>query len=321
MSVNRKRDFIWFVLVVAFLACLPFLIGEYYAYVVRLIGVYAIAALGLNIFMGYCGQIHLGSAAFFCIGAYGSTILQVHLGWHYFLAFPAAMIINTFVAWGVSFPLLRLRGHAMAIGTLSFAMATYLIAERFPSLTGGSDGIMVPPTEIFGHTMEDMFFYYFILAFVIASFVVCYFLTDSPVGRALKAIKGDEIAAEALGSNVIKYKRFAWVMSSVLGGIAGGLYAQQAGFLSPATFGLTTSITLLLMIIVGGLGSNMGSVVGAVVMILLSYFLVTIEEYMVLAYGVTLFCVLRFMPDGIVGLMVRLFNGNTERDAVSVEAS
>jgi branched-chain amino acid transport system permease protein len=321
MSYNRRRDFIWLLVLVAFLMFLPFVIGEYYAYLIRLIGVYAIAALGLNIFMGYCGQINFGSAAFFCIGAYGSTVLQVHLGWHFFLAFPAAMILNFFVTWGISFPLLRLRGHAMAIGTLSFAMATYLVSDRFPSLTGGSDGIMVPSTVIFESTVGEMFYYYLILAFVVGSYVVCYFLTSSPIGRALRAVKGDEVAAEALGSDAHHYKKLAWMMSGVLGGIAGGLYAQQAGFLGPSTFGLSTNITVLLMIIVGGLESNIGAVVGAVIITLLSYFLVTIEEYMVLVYGVILFCVLRFMPGGVVGLIARLFNKDTRGEAVTVEAS
>jgi branched-chain amino acid transport system permease protein len=321
MFGNSKRDFVWLLVIIAVLALLPFVLGEYYAYLIRLIGIYAIAALGLNIFMGYCGQINFGSAAFFCIGAYGSTVLQVHLGWHYFLAFPAALALNFVVAWGVSFPLLRLRGHAMAIGTLSLAMAIYLIADRFPTLTGGSDGIMVPSTEIFGRTMGEMFYYYLILAFVAASYLVCNFLTRSPIGRGLKAVRGDEVAAEALGSNVNHYKTVAWIVSGMLGGVAGGLYSQQAGFLSPSTFGLQCNITLLLMIIVGGMASNVGSVAGAVIMTLLSYFLVTIEEYIVLVYGLILFVVLRFMPGGFVSLVPKILNARTRKEEVSVEPS
>jgi branched-chain amino acid transport system permease protein len=303
MFANTRRDFMALGALVALLVFLPLVIGDYYAYLIRLIGIYTIAALGLNIFMGYCGQINFGSAAFFCIGAYGSTVLQVHLGWHFVSAFLVAMVVNSVVAWGISFPLLRLRGHAMAIGTLSFAMAIYLLADRFPSLTGGSDGIKVPSAKFLGLTMGEMFYYYLILAFAVASYVVCYFLVNSPIGRAIRAVKGDEVAAESLGASAHHYKAVAWIVSGVLGGVAGGLYAQQAGFLCPSTFGLKTNIDLLLMIIVGGLASNLGSVAGAVIITLLSYFLVTIEEYIVLAYGLILFFVLRFMPDGVVGLI------------------
>jgi len=307
MLGNRKRDLIILLIGGAALALLPLKVGDFYLYLIRLIGIYAISALGLNIFMGYCGQINLSSAGFLCIGAYVPTILQVKLGWHYLAALPVSVVFCLVIAWVVSWPLLRLRGHAMAIGTLSFAMALYLVAERFPALTGGSDGIVVPAMVLFGQTIEEIFFYYFILIFLMASYLACYLLMDSRIGRAMKAVRGDEAAAAAMGVDVYHYKKLAWLINGALSGLAGTLYAQQAGFLSPVIFSLWTNIIVLVMICVGGLGMNLGSLVGAAIMTSLPYFLVTIQEYTVLVQGLILFAVLRFLPDGVVGTIAKSY--------------
>jgi len=309
MLDNRKRDFIILLMVTAVLAFLPVQVGEFYLYLIRLILIYAISALGLNIFMGYTGQINIGSAGFFCIGAYVPTMLQIKLGLHYLVAFPVAMVVSLLVAWGMSFPLLRLRGHAMAIGTLSFALAIHLLSERFPSLSGGADGIIVPDMALFGHTMGNLFYYYFILAFFVPSYLLCYFLINSRIGRALKGVRDNEDAAAAMGVDTNHYKTLAWVVNGALASLAGSLYAQQAGFLSPATFALWTNIIVLVMIVVGGLGTNLGSVVGSVIMTSLPYFLVTVQEYTLLAQGLILFFFLRFLPYGVVGTIARRFAG------------
>ena len=305
MSGDRKKEMMILFLVGAGLAVLPLLVGEFYLYVIRLIIIYAISALGLNIFMGFTGQINIGSAGFFCIGAYLSTMLQVKLGWHYMVAFPISIIASLFVAWGMSFPLLRLRGHAMAIGTLSFAMAINLISERFPSLTGGADGIVVPSMGLFGQTMGNNFYYYLILAIGMVTYLICLFLVDSRIGRAFRAIKDDEAAAAAMGVHVEHYKTLAWVINGVFAGMAGSLYAQQAGFLSPTTFSLWTNIIVLVMIVVGGLGTNFGSVMGSAIMTSLPYFLVTIQQFILLVQGLVLFFFLRFLPDGVVGTVAK----------------
>jgi branched-chain amino acid transport system permease protein len=292
-------------------ALLPLGVPDFVRYLVVLVSIYGIAALGLNIFMGYCGQINLGSAGFFCLGAYIPTMLQVKYELHYFIGFPVAVAFCALIAWLLSYPLLRLKGHAMAIGTLSFGMAVFLVAERFPSLTGGADGITVPPMTIPGIEVGDKFYYYLILVCFLLSYLACYFLMSSRIGRALKAIRDDEDAALALGINVAQYKTFAWVLNNTLMGVAGALFAQQAGFLSPSSFALWTSVSVLVMICVGGLGSNLGSVIGATIMTLLPYILVSIQEYIMLTQGVILFSVLRFMPDGIVGTMPKLFRRNS----------
>lgn len=301
MLSNRKRDFIIILGVAAVLMLLPIGLGEYYLYLIRLVGVYVILALGLNIIMGYAGHINLCSAAFFCIGAYGSTLLQVHLGWHYLIAFIGAIFLSFLAAWGISYPLLRLRGHVSAIGTLAFALAIFLVAERFPEFTGGEDGIMVPKMALFGHMAGNTFYYYFILVFVVVAYVFCYLLVNSRIGRAFLALRESEEAAAAVGVDVVHFKRLAWMVSGVLGGIAGSLYAQQAGFLSPSTFSLWTNIIVLVYILVGGMGSNLGSVVGTVIMALLPHLIAGMEEYVLIMNGIILFLFLRFLPAGIVG--------------------
>ena len=305
MNGKRKRDVLMILVAGALIGLLPLHIDEFYLYVLRLVMIFAISALGLNIFMGYCGQINIGSAGFFAMGAYVPTMLQIKLGWHYLAAFPVTSVVTLIVAWAVSFPLLRLTGHAMAIGTLSFAMAIHLVAERFPTLTGGADGIVVPSMAVFGRTMGNVFYFYFILVFAVTAYLMCYFLADSRIGRALTAISQEEAGAAAMGVDVNRYKRLAWVVNGVLASVAGSLYAQQTGFLSPTAFSLWTNIIVLVMIVVGGLGSNLGSVVGAAIMTSLPYFLVTIQQYIFLVQGLVLFTFLRFLPYGVVGTVVR----------------
>ena len=311
MVDRRKRDFIIILLVGMVVALLPLVMGEFYLYLIGLIGVFTILALGLNLFMGYCGQINLGSAGFFCFGAYLPTMLQIKFGWHFLIALPVTIVLSVMLAWIVSRPLLRLRGHAMAIGTLSFAMAIYLVAERFPSLTGGSDGISVPVMDLFGYPMGERFYYYFILVFVVTIYFMCYLLVESRIGRALKAVRDNEGAAAALGIDVHWYKTLAWIVSGTLGGVAGALYAQHIGFITPSEFSLWVNIVVLVMICVGGLGTRFGPVVGAVIMTSLPYVFVTMQEYTVLAQGLILFTVLRFLPAGVVGTLAKHMNKPT----------
>ena len=321
MLRNRTRDLLIICGIALIVGLLPLGVPDFLRYLVVLVSIYGIAALGLNIFMGYCGQINLGSAGFFCIGAYLPTILRDKFEVHFYIGFPLAIVFSGLVAWLLSYPLLRLKGHAMAIGTLSFGMAVFLIAERFPSLTGGADGITVPPMTIPGVEVGDKFYYYLILVCFLLSYLGCYFLMSSRIGRALKAIRDDEDAALALGINIDHYKRFAWLVNSALMSVAGSLFAQQAGFLSPSTFALWTSISVLVMICVGGLGTNLGSVIGATIMTLLPYILVSIQEYIMLTQGIILFSVLRFMPDGIVGTIPKLLRRNGRSKRVLAESS
>ena len=308
MLINRKRDLAILVGVVLIVMLTPIAVGEYYRYLIRLICVYTLLALGLNIFMGFAGQINLGSAGFFCIGAYSATLLVTKLGLNYFAAMPAAIFLTVIIAWVMSYPLLRLRGHAMAIGTLAFAMAIFLVAARAHWLTGGENGIVPPPVFLFGQQLGNMFFYYFILAITVAGFIFCYFLVNSRIGRALKAIRDNEAGAEAVGIDIVHYKRFAWLISAAFGGVAGSLFGQQSNFLGPETFALWTNILALVMICVGGMGHNIGAVIGAAIMTTLPYLVQGVAGYVLLLQAIVLFFVLRFLPGGVVGTVQKILS-------------
>ena len=303
MKEDRTRN-LAILIVAALVIALPAAVGEFYLYVVRIIFVYAILVIGMNIFMGYCGQINLGIAGFFCIGAYVPAILETKLGWHYFLTFPIGVIIALAVAWLVSWPLLRLRSHSMAIGTLAFGEAIYLLFERFKSITGGTDGMVVPPLVLFGHEMGYVFYYYFIFAFLIAALIAEYRLVNKRVGRALKAVRDDENAAEAMGVDVEHYRRMSWLLNAGLAAVGGALYVQQAGFISPDIFSIMASLQILVMFCVGGASTILGPVVGSAIMICLPYVLIAVQHYMYLVQGLILFGILRFLPSGIVGTIL-----------------
>lgn len=320
MLTNRNREIAAMLAAGVLVALLPLMLGDFYLYVIRLIIIYAISALGLNIFMGFTGQINLGSAAFFCIGAYLPTMLQIKFGWPYLVTFPLAVIASLVIAWVMAFPLLRLKGHAMAIGTLSFALAVNLVCIGFPSLTGGADGIVVPAVTIFGMEMGGIFNYYLILVFGILSYLMCVFLIDSRIGRAFRAIREEEGAASALGVNVSHYKMLAWVVNGALAGLAGCLYAGQSGFLSPSVFSIWTNVVVLVMIVVGGLGTNLGSVVGSAIMTSLPYFLAAIQQYVLLTQGLFLFLFLRFLPEGVVGWATKSIKSIFSRGKLTADA-
>ncbi len=303
MRENRARNLAILIATILVIA-LPSVLGEFYLYVIRIIFIYAILAIGMNIFMGYCGQINLGVAGFFCIGAYIPAILEARLGWHYGVTFPIGVLVALLVAWLVSWPLLRLRSHSMAIGTLAFGVAIYLLFERFKDITGGTDGMVVPHLVLFGREMGYLFYYYFILAFLVAALVVEYRLVNSRIGRAFKAIRDDEDAAEAMGVDVEHYRRMGWLLNAGLAAVGGALYEQQAGFISPDTFSIAASLQILVMFCVGGPATILGPVIGSGIMVCLPYFLIAIQHYMYLVQGLILFGILRFLPSGIVGTIL-----------------
>lgn len=307
MPNNRTRHLIISFIAAMLLAVLPIVAGDFWLYMIRIICVYTILTIGLNIFMGYCGQINFGASGFFCMGAYIPTILQIKLGWHYLSAFPVGVASSLLIAWIVSWPLLRLRSHAMAIGTLAFAMPVYLVFERFEKITGGSDGTVVPTMTLFGSDVGATFYYYVILILTGLAFLVGYLLVDSRIGLAFKAIRDNEDAAAAMGVNADHYRRLAWLLNALFASIAGSLYAQQAGFISPITFSLASNVTLLVMLCVGGSGTILGPLVGATIMSSVPYVLITIQQYAYLVQGLILFAVLRFLPAGIVGTVAKRY--------------
>ncbi len=285
-----------------FILALPAFGGGYWVYVVQLVGINVVLALGLNIFFGFCGQINLASAAFYAMGAYSYVLLQQKLGIPFLLALPLTLAFCALVTLLLSEVLLRLRHFTLALGSIAIGLTVYLVADRWYELTGGGDGVSMPASSLFGIELGDKFAYYMILVVAVVCYLIAHFLAPSKIGRAMKAIRDDETAALAMGINVHGTMRLAFLLNGMFCGVAGILTAQQNQWISPSVFNVWVNILVVVMVIVGGLGSNPGVVIGAAVVTILPLQFSGLAEYSGLAFGVIVFLVVLFMPQGIIGL-------------------
>jgi len=288
-----------------FLLTSPWLLGSFPLYTLSLILVNIIVATGLNLLTGNAGQVSLCNSSFMAIGAYSAMILNLHVGLTYWLALPLGGLVTAAIGFGLGIPALRLRGYYLALATLGFLEIIQIVIHEAEGLTGGVRGLLSPKPTFAGFKLTDQSFYYVILVVTLLMVYVARNLLRSPTGRAFNAIRSSEAAAQALGISLPEVKVFAFTISSFYAGLAGGLYAPLVGFIDPVEFGLWTSIFHLTMIIVGGLGSLMGSVVGAVVITGLPEWLRGLKEYRDLAFGAVLLLFLIFMPTGIAGMWAR----------------
>jgi branched-chain amino acid transport system permease protein len=269
--------------------------------VLQTIFILTIEGLGLNIFMGNCGQVNFGAAGFYALGAYACILLQVHLGLNYFSAFIPALIISALITYLVGRVLLRLRELSLAVGTVAFSMIIYALVESFlpVSFAGGSDGLSTPPIYVFGHRLNTVFGYYLVLFCLVIVLLICILLTSSRVGRAWHAIREDEIAASTSGINVSKYMSLAFLVNGVICSLGGVLLVQQTLWVAPSYFTIWVNVYILLVMVVGGMGSNWGMLVGAGIMVILTEIIMRVQTYPMIVYGIMLFFILRFLPEGI----------------------
>lgn len=265
-------------LLFAVLIAVPFVIGEYGLYVLNLIAINAIVAIGLNILVGYTGQISLGHAGFFAIGAYSCVLLMVKAGLPFVIALPAAGFLSAFFGFIVGLPSLRLEGPYLAIATLGFGMAvTQLIGHS--EFTGGHMGIQAPPMALGGFVADTgPEQYAVIMTITVVLTIAALKLLKTRVGRAFVAIRDSEIAAEAMGINLSYYKTLSFAVSAFYTGTAGALMAFALEHVSAGSFNLILSITFLAMVIVGGLGSVLGSILGAALLTYLQLKLQVVQE-------------------------------------------
>ena len=299
-----------FVATIVLLACLvavPFYVSDYTLYILNLIAINSIVAIGLNILVGYTGQISLGHAGFFAIGAYSCVLLMVKLGFPFVVALPAAGFISAFFGFLVGLPSLRLEGPYLAIATLGFGMASTQIISH-AKFTGGHMGIEAPHMS-FGPlvvTSGEGQYAVIVTATVIMT-IAAIKLMKTRVGRAFVAIRDSEIAAEAMGVNVSWYKTLSFAVSAFYTGIGGAFMAFALEHVSAGSFNLILSITFLAMIIVGGLGSVMGSILGAALLTYLQIKLQVIHETPVL--GPFLLDISRrfFTPEGLPNIRSIVF--------------
>lgn len=289
---------------------LPVLISGYQVKTLIFVGINSIVAMGLCLLLGYAGQISLGHAAFYGIGAYASAIITTKYGFSVWLGFLAAILLSGLVAFLIGIPSLRLKGHYLAMATLGFGEIMYVLFVQTDRLTGGPEGIVsIPPFSIgkfIFSTSQQM--YYLVWAIAIVLLIIALNIIHSRVGRALRALHGSEIAAQAMGVNTAKYKIQIFVLSGVYAGIAGSLYAHSVNFINPSPFTLTFSIILVIIVVVGGMSNIWGALAGAFVLTLLPEYLRAFQEYNLIVYALILVLAMIFMPQGLVPGLLSVIN-------------
>jgi len=286
----------------AAIALLPLALQNAYTYEIAiLVGLNAIACVGLNLLIGYAGQISLGHAGFVGLGAYGSAILTARYGWPPLAALSAAVAGAALLAWAIGRPILRLRGHALAMGTLGFGIIVSVVIANEDWLTGGPDGMAVPPFSFFDFALKSERPWYWVVgALLLAAAWLAQNLIESPRGRALRALHGSEVAAGAVGIDAARHKLSAFVISAVFAAAAGALAAHYSGFITPSKASFLHSIELVTMVVFGGMASTLGAVVGAAVLTTLPQFLTVFKEYEMVLLGAVMMLTMIFMPQGLV---------------------
>jgi branched-chain amino acid transport system permease protein len=311
-----KRDLLKFLAFAAMILAAPlYFKGGYLMNVLVFVGIYTMLAIGLNLLLGYAGQISLGHAGFFGLGAYLSGILTSTYGWNPWLAMPLAALFVGGLAFLIGFPILKLKGHYLAMATLGLGIIIYIVFNETVDLTGGPSGLSgIPNLTIGTFTFNtDVKNYYLIWTVTLATILLTLNLVNSRIGRALRAVHDSEVAARVVGVNARLLKVQIFALSAVISSVAGSLYAHTMTFVSPASFGFNFSIELLTMVVIGGLGSIYGSFLGAALLTLLPEFLRVAQDYDIIIYGGLLMVMVMFMPGGLVrgipDLFRRLFRG------------
>ena len=280
----------WLALLVLALAAFPFLASEYWLYLACLVAIHVISATGLNILTGYTGLVSLGQAAFMGVGAYTVAILQQRWNVPAVLSLPAAGFAALACGVIVGLPSLRVKGLYLAIATIAAGVLAHFVFSHFTSVTGGSGGLTVNPASVAGLALDNSFrFYWLAVPLTAAALFGAANLLRTRIGRAFIAIRDRDISAEVLGIPLLRYKLLAFAISSFYAGVAGGLYAYFFRAVTPETFPLVMSIFFLAAVIVGGLGTVLGSVLGAVFMTLVPEVLKLVMGWLPLAGNAALY--------------------------------
>jgi branched-chain amino acid transport system permease protein len=291
----------------AVLAAVPFVLSNDFYYEVAIVALLnAMIAVGLNLLMGYAGQISLAHGAFAGLGGYISAILVGHYGLSPLIAVAFSLMVMALFAYLIARPILKLSGHYLAMATLGVGVIVSIVLNNEEELTGGTDGMSVDPFTLGGFELSEGWQWYLLSAVLLLVLLwLLENLIDSPLGRILRSLHDSEKAASSVGVDVARYKSRVFVLSVVIATLAGSLYAFFSGFISPQEAGFGRSIELVVMVVLGGMGRLYGSVIGAVILTLLPQLLASFEEYQTLIYGLIIIVVMVFMPRGIISLFDR----------------
>jgi branched-chain amino acid transport system permease protein len=301
----KREDTVAFAVLILLVIVLPLLSGSTYTLTVGIFsGINALVAIGLCILMGYAGQVSLGQAGFYGIGAYVSSVLSIHAGIPAFGSAILSMLVAAVAAVILAVPALRLKGHYLAVATLGFGEIIYIVLNEWGP--GGPSGFGdIPRFSLMGNAIESTtVYFYFVWGIVAVVMLFSLNLLRSGSGRALRAMHDSETACNAMGLNVVALKIKVFVLSAVYASLAGSLYAHYVTFVSPSSFSLFYSILVLTMVIVGGITNVWGAIFGAVAITVLPELLRKFQELDILVYGLILTVSLMFFRKGIVPILI-----------------
>lgn len=312
----------WLVLA-AILALMPVFAqnGFHYDLLIR-ICLTATVVVGLNLLVGYAGQVSLGHAAFYAGGAYASAILTGHYQMTPVPAMLLAALGVGVIAWLVGRPILHLKGHYLSMATLGLGVIAAIVLNNEAQLTGGPDGTGLPPLSLLGHELSVFgeytlpggitltgvqAWYLLAAATLLLAVLLALNIINSPLGRALRALHGSEIAAQVAGVDTARFKLRVFVISAVYASIAGSLYGHYSGFITPGLASFDHSIELITMVVLGGMASTFGVIIGAVILLLIPQFLTGLQELEMVLFGAILIAVMVFLPRGLLPTLLQRF--------------
>lgn len=292
----------WSLLIVP-LAVVPLFFNDYLLYILSWAVVFLIAGIGLNLTLGYAGQISLAHAAFFGLGAYTTAILTLQ-DWSFWLALPLGGLLAGACGFILGFPSLRVKDHYLAMVTLGFNIVIFVFLRNWRDLTGGVNGLSPPRPTLGGLDLSgDLAFYYVILTVATAVMLSAYWVVQSKWGRAFRAIRGNELAAAAHGVSLRNYKVLAFALGAMYAGIGGGLFGALLGYIDPEAFYLTRTLEFLILVVVGGLGRFAGPFLGTMVVTLMPEALRGFGSFYLVVYAALVLVIVFFFRQGLVGLL------------------
>jgi len=278
--------------------------GSYWIHVLVIIGTYVIAAAGVDLVFGFAGQLSFCQASFFALGAYTSAILTTTHHLNPILAIVIGMVFTSLVAYGLGVPVLRLKGYYLAIATIGFGLIVQSLFVTLARHTGGPDGFRdIVPLKVAGYVFKtDSQYYYPIWTVAMVILLLTRNIVRSRVGRAMLALRGDDVAASSMGVNVTKYKIQAFVLSAAYASVAGSLYAHSNRFISPQIADLSSSVEMIIMMVLGGIRTVFGVVIGTAIRKRVAEVLESFLDFQMVTRGAILILLLLYMPRGLIGL-------------------
>lgn len=308
---NKSRIIKWILLgaVLSVLLVFPLIAqNRYQVHIINMAGIYILISLGLNLAMGYAGQFNLAMGALWGVGAYTAALLNTKLGVPFWLNLPAAMIAAGIIGAIVGLPSLKVRSHYLAIVTIGLGEVINIILVNEDEVTGGALGIpRIAMPSLFGIPIDnDERFYYIILFMVILGYLIARQIVSHRIGRAFRAIRDDFQAARAMGVNTAYYQILAFVISAAYAGAAGALFAHLNTYISPDIFEFKSTLFVMTMTMVGGMGNLLGSLVGGLMLPILQEYLRVIGDWQLVGYGIAIMIVVLFIPGGVIELTRRL---------------